>query len=183
VREKREREREELLQNIWMTKQRYYTPDLTKLELPPFIVQGKCVSVPIITPNETAVHTFQVEANDYSGTTGCIFSFLFLNITESVSCVSCVSFVCFLCFVCFVCFLCFVCLCVSRVSRVYFYFLFFLVVKLSHNFRIFYIFTKKKKPEKIFTNDILMCMILYFILFCSILFYFVLFYIIIFDNT
>lgn len=50
----------------------YYTPELSLLDLPDYILAGKCVSIPVITPNETAPHTFQVQIDDYNGTTGYI---------------------------------------------------------------------------------------------------------------
>jgi len=51
----------------------YYTPQLELLDLPDFIVQGKCVSVPIITPNaDPAIQSYLVEIHDYNLTTGYI---------------------------------------------------------------------------------------------------------------
>jgi len=52
----------------------YYTPFLDRLSISPYILQGKCeVTVPVITPNNNpAIHSFQVQATDSTGTTGYI---------------------------------------------------------------------------------------------------------------
>jgi len=49
----------------------YFTPEILRLNLPDFIPLGKCAGVPIITPNQVTIHSFQVQV-DYKGVTGYI---------------------------------------------------------------------------------------------------------------
>jgi len=50
----------------------YFTSDLTKLNLPEHILLGKCVGIPIITPNATTFYSYQVQVDSRMGVTGYI---------------------------------------------------------------------------------------------------------------
>jgi len=50
----------------------YYTPDIQKLKLSDFILAGKCVGIPAITPNDSTLSTYEVRIDDNKGTTGYI---------------------------------------------------------------------------------------------------------------